>query len=211
MITPNAIGAPEQLTQVPNLFGSPVRSVRVRAQLRELEAMTSENRLHDDFCSWAASRQERLLRAAYLMCGDRQLAEDLLQEAFIKVAMRWEKVGSENPDGYVRRILYRDNVSWWRRRREIPVETLRDSARPGDPDAAERVVAVRSALASLTSKQRAVLVLRFFEDLTEREAAEVLGVSVGTVKSQTSVALARLRRSSPELRDFVCTPGGDHG
>ena len=164
---------------------------------------------HSDFSSWAVSRQDRLLRAAYLMTGDRQLAEDLLQEAFIKVALRWTKIGRENPDGYVRRILYRDSVSWWRRRRELPVERVVDAPLPADPDALERVLAVRAALGALTAKQRAVVVLRYFEDLSEKEVAEVLGVSVGTVKSQGFAALARLRSTAPHLRDFVVsTPGG---
>lgn len=79
---------------------------------------------------------------------------------------------------------------------------MRDVAVPQDADAAERTVIVRAALAALTSKQRAVL-LRFFDDLTERETARILGVSVGTVKSQTSVALGRLRERAPELAEFI--------
>jgi RNA polymerase sigma-70 factor (sigma-E family) len=161
-----------------------------------------------DFCDWAASRQDRLLRAAYLMTGDRQLAEDLVQEAFIKVAMRWKKIGRENPDGYVRRVLYHDSVSWWRRRHEVPVERMADGAVPVDPDAVDRVLAVRTALAALTAKQRAVVVLRYFDDLSEREVADVLNVSVGTIKSQTFAALARLRRNAPQLREFVAPQGG---
>jgi RNA polymerase sigma factor (sigma-70 family) len=107
----------------------------------------------------------------------------------------------ENPDGYVRRILYHDSVSWWRRRREVPVERMADRRRPADPDAVDRVLVVRTALAALTAKQRAVVVLRYFDDLSEREVADVLNVSVGTIKSQTSAALARLRRTAPQLRE----------
>ena len=181
----------------------------VTVQLGESQTSLGDDVLRD-FCDWAASRQQQLLRAAFLLTGDRQLAEDLLQEAFIKVAVRWRKVGRENPDAYVRRILYRDNISWWRRRREVPVETVSDGPLPSDPDAVERVLVVRSALNALTAKQRAVVVLRYFDDLTEREAAQVLGVTVGTVKSQTSAALARLRECSPHLRDLTQTTGGSN-
>ena len=175
---------------------------------RGLEASEADTAHLGDFCEWAASRQDRLLRAAYLMTGDRQLAEDLVQEAFIKVAMRWKKIGRENPDGYVRRVLYHDSVSWWRRRHEVPVERMADGAAPADPDAVDRVLVVRTALAALTAKQRAVVVLRYFDDLSEREVADVLNVSVGTVKSQTSAALARLRRTAPQLREFASPQGG---
>lgn len=152
-----------------------------------------------DFTEWVASRQHRLLRTAYLMTGDLHRAEDLLQDALIKVAARWTKLRDGSPDAYVRTILYRDNVSWWRRRREAPVAKVGDCAAPHDADATERGVLVRAALDTLTSKQRAVLVLRYFDDLTERETAQVMGIAVGTVKSQTRDALARLRRSVPGL------------
>ncbi len=158
--------------------------------------------LDEDFARWVEARQHVLLRAAYLVCGDAHLAEDLLQGAFVKVAQRWERLRHENPDAYVRRILYRDAVSSWRRtRREVsagadgvadPVE------RDGAPDAGQRVDLLR-ALAELTPKQRAVVVLRFFEDRSEAQAAEVLGVSVGTVKSQTHAALGRLRVLLPDF------------
>jgi RNA polymerase sigma-70 factor (sigma-E family) len=154
----------------------------------------------EDFARYVRARQHALLRAAYLVCGDAHLAEDLLQQAFTKVALRWDRLRSENPDAYVRRILYRDAVSSWRRtRRESLVEALPDR---GSPDASARVVDrldVARALAALTPKQRAVVVLRYFEGRTEADTAEVLGVSVGTVKSQTHAALARLREQVPDL------------
>lgn len=154
----------------------------------------------EDFARYVRARQHVLLRAAYLVCGDAHLAEDLLQQAFAKVALRWDRLRSENPDAYVRRILYRDAVSSWRRtRRESLVDVLPE---PGRPDESERVVDrldVERALASLTPKQRAVVVLRYFEDRTEADTAEVLGVSVGTVKSQAHAALARLRDQIPDL------------
>jgi RNA polymerase sigma-70 factor (sigma-E family) len=160
-----------------------------------------------DFTDWVVSRQHRMLRTAYLMTGDLHRAEDLLQEALIKVALRWPKLRDGNPDAFVRTVLYRDNVSWWRRRRESPAERVTESAARHDADATERGLLVRQALATLTAKQRAVLVLRYFDDLTERETAEILGVSIGTVKSQTSAALTRLRERAPELADLINETG----
>jgi len=163
-----------------------------------------------ELVAWIESRQHRLLRVAFLMSGDLHRAQDLLQEALIKVADRWPRLRDGNPDAYVRTILYRDNVSWWRARREVPTPPAYDGSGPYDADASERALVVRAALAELTGKQRAVLVLRYFDDLTEREAAQVLGVSVGTVKSQTSVALGRLRTRAPELAEFLGDRGGSH-
>lgn len=159
--------------------------------------------LDDDFADYVRHRQHRLLRAAYLVCGDVHRAEDLLQQALEKLALRWDTVRDGQPDAYVRRILYRDAVSSWRRtRREhltlLPPEP--DGAhRHGVHDAAHDRVDLQAALSRLTPKQRAVLVLRFFEDLSEADTADALGVSVGTVKSQTHVALANLRELVPHL------------
>ncbi len=163
-----------------------------------------------DFADYVRARQHRLLRAAYLVCGDAHRAEDLLQQAFEKLALRWDTVKYGQPDAYVRRILYRDAVSTWRRTRR---EHL--TAAPPEPDAAgsggrggleERIsdrVDLQAALARLTPKQRAVLVLRFFEDRSEADTADVLGVSVGTVKSQTHVALANLREQVAHLAPLL--------
>ena len=157
----------------------------------------------EPFEAWAAARQHGLLRAAYLLTGDLGRAEDLLQEALLKVALRWSRLGGQNPDAYVRVVLYRDQVSWWRRRRPTTMADPPEKVQVGDPDASERQLMVRDALAGLTAKQRAVLVLRYYDDLTERQTAEVLGVSVGTVKSQASAALARLRSSAPGLASLL--------
>lgn len=156
---------------------------------------------HDEFVSWVRGRQHRLLRSTYLLTGDMSRAEDLVQEALVKVAKHWERLRHGNPDAYVRTILYRDNISWWRSRREYPMSSTPEQAAPYDGDAVERNLMVEGALARLTTKQRAVLVLRYFDDLTERETAQVLGVTLGTVKSQSSVALARLREL-PELHEL---------
>ncbi|MBX6751261.1 MAG: SigE family RNA polymerase sigma factor [Micromonosporaceae bacterium] len=154
---------------------------------------------YEEFAAFARACQPRLLRAAYLICGDVHLAEDLLQATMVKVALRWSRLRDGQPEAYARAVLYRDAVSWWRRqRREITVATPPEPAPTGLDDVPLRLVFTQ-ALARLTPKQRAVLVLRFFEDHTEARTAAVLGVSVGTVKSQTAVALRRLRELAPEL------------
>jgi RNA polymerase sigma-70 factor (sigma-E family) len=159
----------------------------------------------DSFRDYVAARLVSLSRAAYLLTGDRHLAEDLVQQALVQVASRWEKIAAGgDPDPYVRRVLYHQHVSWWRRRRLVD----RPHAEPPDTAVGDRVsdkdteLTVRQALRRLTPRQRAVLVLRYFEDLTEVQTAEVLGCSVGTVKSNTRDALARLRATAPELEDL---------
>ncbi|MFC5730566.1 MULTISPECIES: SigE family RNA polymerase sigma factor [Nocardioides] len=159
----------------------------------------------EGFSEWVGGVERQLLRSAYLLTGDLQRAEDLLQEALVKVALRWRRLRAENPTAYARRILVRDNVSAWRRRRETPVADVVGSDLQGDMVSSdpETELVVRRALARLTPAQRAVLVLRHFDDLSERQTAEVLGVSVGTVKSQNAAALARLRTGAPELLDLI--------
>jgi RNA polymerase sigma-70 factor (sigma-E family) len=154
-----------------------------------------------EFSAWAQGCQHRLLRTAFLLCGDPQRAEDLVQEALVKVAVRWDRLRAGSPDAYARRILVNDNISWWRRHRREQVGTAAE-AEVGPPDT-ETSLVVRRALDRLTPRQRTVLVLRHFEDLSERETARVLGVSVGTVKSQNAAAVARLRTGAPELLDLV--------
>ncbi|MGF9761123.1 SigE family RNA polymerase sigma factor [Microvirga sp. 0TCS3.31] len=152
------------------------------------------------FTEWATGRQRQLLRSAYLLSGDLHRAEDLVQEALTKVALRWSRLAEGNPTAYALTIITRDNISWWRRRRDVPTGSLRDSGTSSEPETA---LVVRRSLARLTPGQRAVLVLRHFEDLTERETAEVLGISVGTVKSQNAAGLARLRTGAPELLSLI--------
>ena len=155
------------------------------------------------FAAFVAARSAALGRTAFLLTGDRHLAEDLLQEALARVASRWEKVAAGgDPEPYVRRVLYTCAVDGWRRKR--PHEVLGEvpePARDDDAEAVTRRVVLREALARLTPHQRAVLVLRFYDDATEVQAAHALGCSVSTVKSQTRHALARLRTLAPELAD----------
>lgn len=157
-----------------------------------------------DFTAFAQSCQLRMVRSAYLICGDRHLAEDLVQGALIKVALRWRAVRDGAPEAYLRTILYRDAVSWWRRRRrEVSVTAVPEQRGPDHSEPTDLRVVFAAALRRLTPRQRAVLVLRYYEDLSEARTAEVLGIAVGTVKSQHSVALRRLREVAPELSDLV--------
>jgi RNA polymerase sigma-70 factor (sigma-E family) len=163
-----------------------------------------------EFVAFVQARQHRLLRSAYLVCGDHHLAEDLLQGALVKLALRWRQLRDGDPEAFLRTVVYRDAVSWWRRWRRERL-TAAPPARTG-PDPTENTpirLVFADALRRLTPRQRAVLVLRFMDDLTEARTAEVLGVSIGTVKSQTSVALRRLREVAPELRELLSVgPGG---
>lgn len=154
----------------------------------------------ESFEAWARARQQPLVRNAFLMTGDFQRAEDLVQEALIRAAERWDVLQAGNPDAWMRTVMYRQHVSWWRRtRRELTVESVPDAAT--HPDNAAGLL-LRDALARLTARQRAVVVLRFVEDLSVADAAAALGVTEGTVKKQTSVALGRLREIAPELEEL---------
>ena len=160
-----------------------------------------EDGFTQEFAEWATGVQRRLLRSAYLLTGDLHRAEDLVQEALVKVALRWSRLRDGNPTAYARTVIVRDNISWWRRQRETPMPTTGELAEVStDPETA---LVVRRALGRLTPKQRAVVVLRHFDDLSEADTAAILGVSVGTVKSQLSAALARLRDGAPELLDLI--------
>ncbi|MBE1532636.1 SigE family RNA polymerase sigma factor [Actinomadura algeriensis] len=151
----------------------------------------------ESFAAFVAARSGSLVRTAYVLAGDQHAAEDLLQSALAKTAARWGRV-RENPEGYVRRAMYNEQVTRWRRRRrESAVAELPEPAAAG-PDVDLRVTLQRALLA-LPPRKRAVLVLRYYEDLPEREVAEIMGCSVGTVRSQTHRALARLRELAPDL------------
>lgn len=160
------------------------------------------------FREFVEARSLALRRIAHALTGDPHRAEDLVQGALTKLAGRWRKV--DDPEAYVRRIVYRDNVSWWRRsgnRREVPAGELPERSVSDGVDDIHRRVDLRRALLRLTPRQRAVLILKFYEDLPERDVADALGCSVGIVRSQTAKALARLRQVAPELgnRSMVTT------
>ncbi|MFG1780533.1 SigE family RNA polymerase sigma factor [Micromonospora sp. NPDC049048] len=142
-------------------------------------------------------------RTAYLLTGDHQLAEDLLQSALARTYQHWRRIRDGDPDAYVRRVMYHQQVSWWRRRRLAERLDPEPIDRPGDDhsDATALRLTVAAALRQLTPRQRAVVVLRFYEDLTETQVAEVLGCSVGTVKRHGHDAVRRLRVIAPDLVD----------
>ena len=156
------------------------------------------------FTRWASDRQHALLRTAVLLCGDHHRAEDLVQDALTKVALRWSRLRDQNPDAYARQVMVRTNISWWRKHRREVVLDVTDGPSGAEPGAAvDRRLLLDHALAQLTPRQRATVVLRFYDDLSERDTAEALGVSAGTVKSQTHAALARLRAVAPELSELL--------
>jgi RNA polymerase sigma-70 factor (sigma-E family) len=147
-----------------------------------------------EFADFVAARSTALLRTAYLLTGDWASAEDLLQTALAKAWRSWSRI-TEHPEPYVHAILVNTYLSWRRRRwtDETPTLSLPDEG-VGDRTAeVDERDAVWSALRRIPRRQRAVVVLRFFDDLSEVETARVLGISTGTVKSQTHKALAALR------------------
>ena len=157
-----------------------------------------------DFSEFVRSRTPALLRTAFLLTGDRHLAEDLVQDALARTHRALRRLADEGHyEAYTRTAMYHLHVSRWRRRRvaeSLPGE-LAEAADPAGDHAAgvDLRISLHQALVRLGPRQRAVLVLRYFEDRSEAEAAELLGCSTGTVKSQTSKALARLRVIAPEL------------
>jgi RNA polymerase sigma-70 factor (sigma-E family) len=162
-----------------------------------------------DFTAFVLARSARLLHIAQMLCGDRGLAEDLVQTALEKAYLRWDRIELGDPFGYVRQAVVNQHLSWRRRKpwRE------RSIGGPGEIEAGVTVyvadhapgvqhqAAMAAALRTLTRRERAMVVLRYVEDLTEAQTAQVLGVAVGTVKSTTARALGKLRRS-PELADI---------
>ena len=159
-----------------------------------------------DFAEFVSVRSPALLRTAYLLTGDWALGEDLLQTALASTWRRWGRLSGE-PEGYVRRTMLNTYLSWRRRRwtGEVPTGELPD--RPGEDVTgyADERDLVWTALQRLPRRQRAVVVLRYYEDLTEVETAQLLGVTVGTVKSQASKALATLRVDSTLARPTSAT------
>jgi RNA polymerase sigma-70 factor (sigma-E family) len=147
----------------------------------------------ESFRRFVVEQRRSLLRSAYLLTGDRGHAEDLVQTALVKSYRHWDRVaGRGDPTAYVHRVLVTTSASWWRRlvSTEQVIASVPDRA--ADPGW-ERDEELVRALRDLPPRMRAVVVLRFYEDLSEARTAEVLGCSVGTVKTQTSRAMARLR------------------
>jgi RNA polymerase sigma-70 factor (sigma-E family) len=159
----------------------------------------------DDFTGFVLARSARLVHFARMLCGDAGLAEDLVQSALEKAYLRWDRIELADPFAYVRQAVVNQHLSWVRRRpwRERPTGDAAEIDLLLEPTAdpsggVQHRVAMRAALATLSRRERAVVVLRYVEDLTERETAAVLGVAVGTVKSANARALDKLR-TAPEL------------
>lgn len=148
-----------------------------------------------------AARTTALSRTAYLLTGDHYLAEDLVQSAFVRILRHWNRVRDDQPEAYVRRTMYHLYLSWYRRRRPPERLTSRVPEAAGvDPYQGSVLrLTLDAALARLSSRQRTVLVLRYYEDLSEVEVAAVLGRSVGSVKRHAHDGLARLRQLAPYL------------
>jgi RNA polymerase sigma-70 factor (sigma-E family) len=151
----------------------------------------------ESFTEFVTVKRASLVRSSYLLCGDHQLAEDLVQTALVKAVAVWRRI-ADNPEPWLRRVIVNDHISRWRRHRgrEKLVDLVPERSVAAEPELA---LALEAALRTLAPRQRAVVVLRYYEDLTERETARLLGISVGTVKSQARDALQRLRERVPGL------------
>lgn len=146
--------------------------------------------MDDDIREFVRARHGSLLRRAYLLTGNREVAADLVQDALVRCCVAWRRRPPDNPEAYVLKVMVNAQISRWHRRRavELPMAELPDHA---GPEAAQD--GMWAVLQEVAPRQRAVLVLRYYEGMTEGEIADVLGVSVGTVRSQTAKGLTRLR------------------
>ncbi|MER7439609.1 SigE family RNA polymerase sigma factor [Micromonospora avicenniae] len=149
----------------------------------------------DTFAEFVATRSPRLQRTAYLLTHDWAQAEDLLQMALVRAWSAWGRIDGD-PEPYVRKVLVNVYASWWRRRWRHVEQPMSQLPEPPTVDHISRVDRrdeVWQALGRLPRRQRAVLVLRYFEDMTEAQIADAMSISVGTVKSQAKKALEKLR------------------
>jgi RNA polymerase sigma-70 factor (sigma-E family) len=155
-------------------------------------------RSDEEFRTFVQLRSSALHRTAYLLCGDWHLADDLVQESLAKAFRHWKRVQrADNPDAYVRRILINESNRRWRTTREVVLRPEEGAHGDVAPDPADAVVVhadLMEALLKLPLRQRATVVLRYLDGLSERETAAALGCSEGTVKSQTARALTTLNR-----------------
>ncbi len=158
--------------------------------------MGSTETRETQFREFVSARSAALLRVAYLLCGDLNLAEDLLQTCLTRTYLAWRRLGSiDSLEAYSRRVLFNTATSWWRRkwRGERPTQVLPERPVADQTDRLVERDAIWRLLGTLPARQRAVIVLRYYEDLSEIDIAAQLGLSVGTVKSHASRALATLR------------------
>jgi RNA polymerase sigma-70 factor (sigma-E family) len=167
---------------------------------RQLDAARADA----EFREFVTARGRALVRSAYLLTGNLADAEDLVQSALAKTYQAWGRIEDRNAlDGYVRRAMVNTHISWWRRRRvdEYPTDEIPDQPAADTSGNTELHDTLRRAIDRLPQRMRAAVVLRFFEDMTEAEVADVLGVSQGTVKSTVSRAVAKLRTDADLLAD----------
>ena len=154
----------------------------------------------DQIADFVAAESGELLRLAWMLTGDAGRAEDLLQTALAKTWPHWQRVAaSGTPERYVRRVMINQATAWGRRRwrHEVPTLVLPETAMSSETSAVDERDALRRALARLPARQRAAVVLRYYEGLSEQETALLLECSVGTVKSQASRGLEKLRSELP--------------
>jgi RNA polymerase sigma-70 factor (sigma-E family) len=152
----------------------------------------------DGFVQWASLRRRRLRRTAYLLCADWSAADDLVQESLVRVYRHWRRIASGEPDAYARKVLTSVFIDERRRpwRRETATATVPEEATVDEPSTVSGPLL--DALRQVPPRQRAVLVLRFWEDLSVEQTAQLLGCSTGNVKSQSARGLVRLRELLPE-------------
>ncbi|MEJ7742635.1 MAG: SigE family RNA polymerase sigma factor [Nocardioidaceae bacterium] len=158
-----------------------------------------------DFDEFVVASWPSLFRASVLLMGDYHLAEDVLQSALAKVYAVWPRVSKvEHPRSYTRTVLTNEAMSWWRRKssKELPVADWSDAAVVGHEDSVTQASVVWQALRRLPPRQRAVIVLRYYEDLSEAEIARTLGISTGSVKSHAHHAIRAMSgHLGPEMQD----------
>jgi RNA polymerase sigma-70 factor (sigma-E family) len=153
------------------------------------------------FREFVESRSPALLRTAWMLTGDEAAAEDLLQNALARTWPHWTRVADGHPDAYVRKVMVRVNASWrarrWNHETPTPDEQLylRGPSSTDDTTRVDDRLALRQALRALPTRQRQAVVLRYFDDLSVEVVADVMGCSVGTVKSQSAKGLAKLRHT----------------
>lgn len=162
-----------------------------------------------DFVEFATARSRALQRAAYLMVGDPGLAQDLVQEALTKTYLAWPRLrDAGNAEAYTRKAITSTAISWFRRKAwtERPAAELPESGRPSHETTVAESSWLWAAMLELPVRQRAAIVLRYYEDLTEAQTAEAMGCAVGTVKSQVSAGLTKLRErlgNDPDLIPLI--------
>ena len=172
-----------------------VASVEV-ADATDVATLVGAGRDELTFRDYVSTRSRALMRTAYLLTGNVPDAEDLVQAALAKTYLAWDRIEDRGAlDGYVRRAIVNTHISWWRRRRveEYPTDEIPDQAIADHTGNSDLQESMRRAVDRLPERMRAAVMLRYYEDMTEAEVAEALGVSLGTVKSTVSRAMAKLR------------------